>query len=117
MRGKFATIVRWSGIGLIALLVVGYGLFQTRDLLFGAPMTLVQPGSFETVSDSHLRVVGKALHVSELTVNGGRVLPDSKGNFVHELILAYGHNTIELRARDRFGREIVKLVRVNYKYQ
>jgi len=67
------------------------------------------------LTDSFISVSGKVSNVSNLLVNGQKILADGFGNFEKSLLLARGYNIIELLAEDKFGRVATKKLEVVFK--
>ena len=107
-----------TGVGGICLLLVGfgiYGLYQARDFLAGPDIVIDYPKNGQSVRQSYNTIKGRAVNVSSLRVNGRQIFTDEKGNFEVNLLLAAGYNIIEVKASDKFNREIKKFIEVVYK--
>ena len=101
---------------LIAVSVVGgYAYFRTIDLVRGGEITISHPINGATVNKSLITVEGKAKNVSTLTLNGQQIYTDESGTIHEEILLMPGYNALEVRAEDRFKREIVKRLELVYK--
>jgi len=104
-RRGLAYSVRVFALTLFLLVMGGYGLYQTKDLIFGTTLNILSPINGATVADNHLRIVGSAPRASAIYIDGDKVLPDQKGSFVWEYILATGLNVFYIETKDRFGRK------------
>ena len=89
---------------LIAILVLGYGIFQARFYLYGPRLQIDSPADGALVNENLLVIRGKALETSRLLLNGRAIFTDAAGNFSEELLLAHGLNRITLEAEDKFGK-------------
>ncbi len=86
------------------ILLGGYFLYQARSFLIGPQINIDEPKEAQVVSRSYLKVIGQALNISNLSMNGRQIFTDEKGNFEEGLLLARGYNIIEITASDKFGR-------------
>ena len=91
-------------IALIVLFIVGYAAFRSEDLIRGPKIQVTSPSTGETMESENVNISGKAERIATLFMNGRQVFTDDKGNFNESLLLAYGYNIIELKAKDKFGR-------------
>ena len=94
------------GIALAVLLI--YGLIEAYPLLIGPEIILSSPTEGTTSPTGFVTVSGVAKHTEGLTVNGGPLLIDEKGNFSKELLFPSGASILSLTARDRFGRTVTE---------
>lgn len=98
------------GIILICILIfVIYGLFKAGSFLTGPKVVIETPQNGRIFSSSDVEVRGWAKNVSLLYLNGRQIFTDQKGNFKETVLLARGYNIVELKAKDKFGREIREL--------
>ena len=110
-------ILRWTSIILLFVVIVGYAVFRSRDLLFGIRLTITGVTDGMTVTDPVLELKGEAHHANEIRVDN-QVIPLSETGTWHDsLILAEGYNVISIRVTDKFGRIITHEYRVYYKQQ
>lgn len=114
-RKDILRAVRISIFGGLVAIVGVFTVVKTHDLLFGTPLEILSPEDGAQLSDSHLRIVGRAPNASTIYIDDGKILPDETGNFVQEYILAPGLNIFEVRAEDRFGRERTQTLSLIYK--
>jgi hypothetical protein len=98
-------------------LLVGYGFFNSRSLIFGPSIEIFEPVSLESeVAENTLLIKGRVKNMTYLSLNGRPIFVNPEGLFEEKLLLSPGFNTIEIRARDRFKTEKVKTIRVYYKF-
>lgn len=91
------------------VVILAYALFATRTLLSGPSLTLITPRDNLTYSGA-LLIEGRTARVSYLSVNGSPVPLAEDGSFALERAYPPGYTVLEVRARDRFGREVVRTV-------
>lgn len=102
-------------IGLIVVLLISfvfYGLLKSRQFLSGPEIVIFEPQNGQTVSNSYSTIKGQAKNISALFINDRQVIVDEKGNFSENLMLAFGYNIIEVKAKDKFDRETKKLLEI-----
>ena len=92
-------------IGLVLVLSGTYMVFQTRDLIIRPSLTVERPHDGETFSRTKITVAGRVTLGVGLTINGLPTYNDETGSYEAELLLPAGVHTIEVVARNRFGRE------------
>ncbi len=83
-------------------------MFNTKDLIFGSPLSIVTATDGTTVESAFLPVSGNAKHARDVRINGRSVTLDRKGNFADSVILSPGYNVVEVALKDQFGKEKVK---------
>lgn len=78
--------------------------YNTKDIIFGAPLSLETIHDGETVNENFLPINGKAKHSFEVEINGRQVALSKDGVFSDGVVLSPGYNVIEVKGQDRFGR-------------
>jgi hypothetical protein len=100
---------------LSVILLVSYGLFNARNLIMGPIVEIYSPtGNIET-TENVLTVKGRATNITSLTLNEKTIFVDKEGMFQEKLLLSPGSNIIEIKAKDRFKKEIKKTIEIYYK--
>ena len=103
---------------ILALAVItvigGYAFLKTEALFHGPEITLTSPTNGQSVDDSFVKIQGTAKRVSALYINNSKVLFDQDGVFSEKFALADGYNIFQVRAEDRFGREISEKLELVY---
>lgn len=98
--------------GIIALVLVallGYGVLEARHLIAGPSIELTVPSDYTSFPDGFIRISGRARNTENLSLNGGPLLIDEKGQFEETIELARGGSGIlSLTATDRFGRSVTE---------
>ena len=113
-RYKTRKNIRTAIIALLALIVVGYTLYEVKELVSGPSITVYSPHNGETVSTSSLEISGIAKNITDISLDDRSIFIDEKGNFKEELLLSPGYNAITIAAHDRFGSETQKTLEVIY---
>lgn len=94
------------------LLLVVYVLFQARNIILGPRIAILSPEAESTVPVGVMVVSGTAQNISFLALDDRQIYTDTAGRWSEKLIAAPGINIIKLTARDRFGREAERRVRI-----
>ncbi len=102
-------------VSLLVLFALSYGLFQSRNLVKGPVLTILNPQSGALLADSLATITGAVENAKEVMVNGRSIDIDESGNFRDEVLVSYGYNIVTVKAVDRFGRETEKTLELVYK--
>lgn len=94
--------------------IVLYVLFQSRFIMAGPAIAFTSPENGAVVYESITQIKGNAERIAFIELNGKRIYIDENGDFNEKLPLLEGHNIIELQAKDRFGRIVVKNLYLKY---
>lgn len=94
------------------ILVAGYALFQARFLILGPQVDIEYPRDGESLSQRVFEMRGMAHNISWISLNGEQIFTDEKGSWSESLAVNEGVSIMTVSARDRFGREVEKRVRV-----
>lgn len=110
-----------SRIGMklaVALIVVvfvgGYALYESRNLIIGPRLQIVEPASGFSTKKAVVEVKGWAKNISFISINDLQISVDELGQFREKVILFPGYNAIKVSVHDKFGRvreEIIELIR------
>lgn len=95
-------------VGALVVSIACLIVYNVRDVLFGAPLSVTMAPDGATLEDTFLPISGMAGHAHELLINGRPVALDKKGNFSDSILLSPGYNIVEVAQKDRFGNEKVK---------
>lgn len=110
MQGNVKKIIQISGITFVALIILGYSLFQAKNLIVGPTFTIETPQDGETLRGEVFTVKGVAHNVASITLNDSPIFVDEQGVFEEKLIAPHGYSIIELSVADRFGRRRTEYV-------
>jgi hypothetical protein len=97
------------------VLLVSYGIFNARNLIMGPTVEIFSPTDNTEASSNVATVNGIAKNISFISINEKPIFVDKEGLFQEKLLLNPGSNTIQVKARDRFKKEIVKTINIYYK--
>lgn len=114
MKRSYIPLIRISIIVLIFLAIIGYGLFQARNLLRGPEISISSPINGTSYTSAIVMVAGMATNITHISLDDRPIFVDKLGNFSEKLLLAPGYNIIKLEAQDKFGRSKERLLELNY---
>jgi hypothetical protein len=106
-------LTRVALVGVVGIMVF-YAYFQSRAVVAGPQIDIVEPENGMTSTSSLILVRGVATHAKEITLDGRQILIDLDGKFAEHLLLAEGYNIIELAARDAQGSQVRKVIEIVY---
>lgn len=96
------------GIGLLIASFIAFTVLNSRDILFGTPLSVDIAADGTTLGDGFLPLSGNAGHARSLSVNGRALSTDRDGNFSDGIILSPGYNVVEIVSANQFGKETVR---------
>jgi len=99
---------------LFALIVLGYALFEARNMLYGPRIQLLQSEGPIVVHEQTVAVAGTAQNVVSITLGGNPVFIDEEGTFVETRTLSPGLNRLIFEAKDKFGRTTTEILEILY---
>ncbi len=114
-RHKTRRYIKIITITLIAIIFIGYTLYEIQKVVLGPRIEVLSPNSGIMVSNSFTEISGVAKNIKEISLDDRKIYTDEQGNFKEQLLLAYGYNAMVLKATDKFGRKTEKVVEVIYK--
>lgn len=103
-RLSLRTVLRVIGVFLLFSCILGYVLFQARNLIEGPILTITEEPT-NPISTRMITIRGIAKNAVYITINGKEMFVDHEGNFTKTLVLQDGYTIMKLRAEDRYGRE------------
>ena len=115
MPNKAKLYLKIIAVTIAVTSVLGYAYYRTSDLIDGPQVLIETPQNGKTIEESFTLIEGRTQNISDITLNGRHIFTDEAGKIREEALLTYGLNVFEIRARDRFGREITKVLEVVYK--
>jgi hypothetical protein len=97
------------------VLLISYGIFNARCLIIGPTIEVFSPTKDTETTENTLTVKGKVENVAFISLNQKPIFVDKEGLFEEKLLLSPGSNIIEIKARDRFKKETLKILKIYYK--
>ncbi len=107
----------WLKIGIItflAVLIVGYSIFQARKILGGPNLNLTSPKQGIIYTDPLIEITGTASNIKEIRLDDRPINITEEGVFREKLLLFPGYNIIKLSAEDKFGKKTEKKIELVY---
>lgn len=101
-------------VAFFVLLIIGYGLFQSKKIIGGPKISLSSPTPGQVVHRSDVDITGVATNISAISLNDRPIFIDESGNFSEKLMLYPGYNIIKIRAEDKFGSSVEKDIEMVY---
>lgn len=101
---------------LISLFVLigGYALWQSRDVLFGIKLSVQGISDNSSFTTPIINISGKARHAVKVAVNESVIPVSEDGKYTTTIALLPGYNIISVSATDKFGKTITKVFRSYY---
>lgn len=103
--------VIWTSAIIVVLVLFGYLGWQWKKFSSPPPLTILSP-AVEEVSADKIILKATTSVTAEVAINGHGVSVDGNGNFKQEISLRRGVNTIEIRIKNRIGRETVRTLKI-----
>lgn len=97
---------------LITLFAGGYILFRAAGMYRPPEIMIDEPKDGALLSNRMVIIKGSTDPNSELSINNYQAFSDTEGNFIAELPFLSGFNIIDVRAKNRLGREGRVVLRV-----
>lgn len=115
-RGMTAKkLIRTVAIVLLFVVILGYALWRSQDLLFGIRLKVEGLSPDTTFTESVIELKGRAKRATEIRVNDRIVPVDQEGIWVDTLALLPGYNVLTVSAKDKFGRSVSRIYRLYYR--
>ena len=112
MNRNAISILRITLISLLALIIIGYSIFQAQKLIIGPVIDIYTPQNGATYSQTLIEIYGRAFNTAYINLNGRKIFTDQNGYFKEKLLLSPGYNIIKLDAVDKFKKYTEKTLEV-----
>ena len=100
---------------LFLFLILGYSLYQSRNLLMGPVITIDEPKNGLATEEQMIKIAGAAKNIKSISLDDRPIFIDEAGSFSEKLLLSNGYNVIKISAWDKFNKKTDKLIEVVYK--
>lgn len=97
---------------LIVVFVMSYFAYEARWVLFAPSLYVFEPTNGAEFHTTRIHIAGKTDASAKTLVNGQEFSLKPNGEFDGMLTLDPGYNEIGFLARDRFGNETRKIIKV-----
>ena len=98
--------IEYIFFSLFCLAFLVYIAFQARFVLIGPQVTLLEELPANQASQK-IFLRGETSNIIEISLNGRNIMTNEAGYFEEPLILENGYTIASIRAKDRYGREVV----------
>ncbi len=103
MSRSALSILRISAVTLLAIIIIGYSIFQAWKLISGPIIDVYTPQNGATYSQTLIEIDGRARNIAYINLDDRRIFTDKDGYFKEKILLSPGYNIVKLDARDKFG--------------
>lgn len=108
-------LLQWTAVGIGILIILGYGVFAFKGIIWGPRIVLITPQSGFATTSPLIIVSGRAIRAKNLFLNGATTTLDLAGNFNESLLLSPGYNIMTLEGFDKYGRSTKKTIEMTLK--
>jgi len=108
MNRNALSILRVGSLSLLAIVIIGYSLFQAQKILAGPVIEITTPQNGATYNSTLIEIDGRAENIAYLNLDDRKIFTDKDGNFSEKLLLSPGYNVVKLDAWDKFGKQTEK---------
>ena len=105
-------------IHIIVTLVFFFGILgwyaygRAYNLIFGPQIEIISPLTGQLFDTDLIAIAGNTKNTAAIFLNDRQIFPDDSGTFHEDFLLHFGYNSIEVLAKDRFGKEKIEAVEV-----
>ena len=89
---------------LVAMLAIGYIVYEIRSVLVPPYLSVNEPSSDTTIDGNSILVAGRGEIGGEVFINNQPVLIDQQGQFNETLLLSPGLNVVEITEKNKFNK-------------
>ena len=107
-------ILRNLGIIALFVIIIGYGVWKSRDVLFGIDFTVTGITDGMRTTEPLLSFSGVASRANTVTVDGRTVPGAQDGTWKDTVALLPGYNVITITTTDKFGKTKAYIYRLYY---
>jgi len=111
-RTRLSRLLRLIASAIVVLAIAGYALSRSLPYIHGPEILVLQPLDGSTIATTTVDIVGRAIRINSLRLDGKLISVDEAGNFKERLVVFPGVNVISLDATDQFKRQTRTEVRV-----
>ncbi len=105
-------ILRWSGLGLISVLLLSYVSFFVYRTFEPPKIVFDQPLTDQKTLATNMVIKGKTEVGAQLWFNDKNILVDGNGHFDQDIPLTDGLNIITIRAKKKHSRQFEQTVQI-----
>lgn len=98
------------------IFLICYSIFQARFKILGPQIEITSPSDGALVSTSVIEITGRAKNIAYISLNDHPIFVDELGNFKEKRVVSKGQSIATIKAKDRYGRETERKIRIVYTY-
>ncbi len=99
----------------MALIILGYILFQYNSVIFPPNISVQRPQENQEISGNIVEVEGKTDPYATVLIDGDEAYVDLSGEFKKSIFVFSGDKKIEVVAKNRFGKESRRAINIKVK--
>lgn len=116
MSNNKPKIIKNIVFALLIITLFAYGIYNSRILIAGPQIEILEPQNGSTIENSPLiRVTGTVENIAFIKLNDRQINVDENSYFDEPVLLYPGYNIIKVSAEDKFQRTVDKQVEVIYR--
>ena len=97
---------------LVVFIALGYFFFEARGVLFAPPLYIFEPHDNVVLKTTRIHIAGATDPGLHILVHGQDFIAGTNGAFDGFITLDPGYNELGFLARDRFGNETRRVLKV-----
>jgi cytoskeletal protein RodZ len=113
-KGFFFSVRGGIFVG-VAMIILVYLGFQVSSLFIGPELKIIEPKDNSIVEENVISISGETDPYASLEVNGESTYVALDGTFKKSVYVFEGEQTLRISAKNRFGKDTVKEVKVTVK--
>ncbi len=99
---------------ILGLIIVGYSIWQLRQVIGGPEITVDLKPFSQPVTEPLVTVAGTAKNIDWLYLNGQQIFTNENGQFSAARLALPGYNMLQLVGKDKFNRFITRQIEFIY---
>lgn len=101
-------------ISIFLFLILGYAFYQSKNLLTGPVIDVIEPQNGQAINHQLINVTGATKNIKKITMDDRQIDINESGVFSERLLLSEGYNIIKISAWDKFEKKTEKTIEVVY---
>ena len=95
----------FMAVVFVMIVASGYILFRSSAFFSGPDLTLEEPADGALLNGGALEIKGRTESKTRVTINGYEVFSDALGKFEVSLPIQKGYHLLDVRVKNRLGKE------------
>lgn len=114
MKSSSNLTLKSAVIFIIAIIIIGYTIFNSRLLVAGPQIVIKSPQDGSSFDHQLIEIRGETKNLSFISLDDKPIFIDENGRFREKLLLSPGLSIIKLYGKDRFERETETIMHYVY---